>query len=438
MSEYILPNDDFQRENIAINIAKIILSDNDVSPMLINGDWGTGKTVLAHRIQKKISKNESDVRCIYINAFQEDHVDNALITLVSAVAKTLPNKEKVNLLEKAKPAIRFGLSTIAKGVVSHVLRTDSDSLAEEYTDMLKEMSGKTIDYAIDNMLEDHIKSEESIEGLKSMLKALSEKNKIIIIIDELDRCNPYFAIDLVEKIKYVFDMDGIKFILLANSSQLEASIKNRYGGLKHGAQYLEKFIKYTIDLPIFFLENGNDREVSSHHFDKLIPEIINIYDSTQRKIIIEIKELIISNSISLREVENYIRNIKIYQLLSDRELKKDLPIILLYKLTFIFIYTFSQKFEISLRGIKENSSIIYKIKGLELDKNNKKPQLNQLICHAITNYRWDDFDGQYESYNDSKDDEILKEIHRMSPNEMRGSPNYKAQLLSVFSTLSFI
>jgi hypothetical protein len=67
-------------------------------------------------------------------------------------------------------------------------------------------------------------------------------------VDELDRCRPDFALGLLERIKHLFDVEGVAFVLLVNRSQIESYIRTVYGGSDAGS-YLLKFGSLFIDLP---------------------------------------------------------------------------------------------------------------------------------------------------------------------------------------------
>jgi len=76
---------------------------------------------------------------------------------------------------------------------------------------------------------------------------------LIIIIDELDRCKPDFALKILENIKHLFSVDECKFILVMNKASVANSIEKMYG-LKGEASesYLDKYIKMTFQLPPIF------------------------------------------------------------------------------------------------------------------------------------------------------------------------------------------
>ncbi|MCV5870246.1 KAP family NTPase, partial [Escherichia coli] len=86
---------------------------------------------------------------------------------------------------------------------------------EEFEEVIKDAANSAIDGTIEALLEDHIEAQKNVLALKEVLTKLAGESKLTIIIDELDRCKPSFAISIIENIKHVFDIKNINFLLIA-------------------------------------------------------------------------------------------------------------------------------------------------------------------------------------------------------------------------------
>jgi hypothetical protein len=75
------------------------------------------------------------------------------------------------------------------------------------------------------------------------------KESSVVFIDELDRCNPVFAVRLIERLKHFFEIENLVFVLLMNRQQLEGAIKGVYGADTDAAAYLDKFVHLFFRLP---------------------------------------------------------------------------------------------------------------------------------------------------------------------------------------------
>jgi len=304
--------DDFNRRPIAEKIITLLKSDIDVSPMVLDGGWGSGKTEFCHKLKNLIGDDNEHI--IYIDAFKADHVDEPLLTVLAAVVAKIPVDQKEKLRSIAIPVIREGAKIVGKALVSHVLRQDLGEVADSLNDALKSGTNAAIDATAEGLLKDQEDAEENLVSLRNHLCALAKKKPMIIFVDELDRCRPDYAVKMLETIKHVFGVPNVKFILFTNTKQLRASIDHCYG--QHDAQrYLDKFIKYSFNLPDIVPGPSNESlNASLKHFQALIQNNSRLPGEklNQRGYIKLIEQIIRVNNVSLREIETLVRHIDIY------------------------------------------------------------------------------------------------------------------------------
>tara|TARA_R110001606_G_scaffold193488_1_gene341170 strand:- start:310 stop:1725 length:1416 start_codon:yes stop_codon:yes gene_type:complete len=320
-----LPEDLFGREAIAEKIKGLLESNIDLSPMAIDGDWGIGKTVFCHRLIKKI-KESGKLNCVYIDAFRADHVDDPLITIISEIGKMVVKKEgqrKLNsFISNAKPFLRTATKTLGKAAVSIALKQSTDEITEGYDKEVEALTGASIDASIDLIIRDKINAEKNLGTLQDALEEVTKNKELVILIDELDRCRANFAIDMLETIKHIFTSKRVKIVIVANSSQLEAAFRHRYGSNDHTKNYFEKFYKYKHSLPLE--KTPHYRKISvttTHSYNHLINLIknsnLNIeYGNNTFKCGIE--DLIRNQSLSLREVDQIFKIIQVIFILKDQ------------------------------------------------------------------------------------------------------------------------
>lgn len=143
---------------------------------------------------------------------------------------------------------------------------------------------------------------------------------IILFIDELDRCRPDYAVDMLEIIKHVFDVENVKVVLVTNTKQLRAAINHRYGVEVDAHKYLDKFLKYSFALPDKIVAPFEMVQalVSVEYFKQLIRDG-NLKGLIGQEITINlISDLIERNDLSLRETERLVRFLEIYHSLSQK------------------------------------------------------------------------------------------------------------------------
>ena len=352
--------DEFKREQIADKAISLLTSEIEVSPMVIDGDWGTGKTEFCHKLINKFKANHAEYSILYIDAFQADHADNPLMTILAEVMTLVPKEKKKAFLQKVIPFVRYAIKTAAKAAVSHALKTSTTDISEGFNEHIQDAANTAIDVSVIAMLKDHEKAKENLEALQIALSELAEEKPIVIFIDELDRCRPDFAVQMLEVIKHTFDVKGVQFVLVTNTTQLRAAINHRYGPLVDAQRYLDKFLKFSFCLPDGILGTNyydDKRLASTEHFNNLIkksttPEGTGL-DHHNNGVSGFIKLLIAHNNLSLREVETFVRHLEILQTLNGALAENK---IFGYKLLQIFgVYIFCFKADIQTSIHKNNT-----------------------------------------------------------------------------------
>lgn len=106
---------------------------------------------------------------------------------------------------------------------------------------------------------------------------LEKGNRLVIFIDELDRCKPTFAVKFLERIKHYFEHPDITFVFSVNMSELANTIQNYYGKDFDAGRYLNRFFDYTfhlteISMDEYYREQGIDDD--RLYYDKTIKAVI--------------------------------------------------------------------------------------------------------------------------------------------------------------------
>ena len=337
--------DEFLRRPIAEKLISLLLSEAEVSPVVIDGSWGVGKTEFCQKLIQLMGETAPDYKTIYVDAFFNDHANQPLLTLLAAVCRALPDTKRATLIQKAVPALRFGLKTGLRAGVSWLLRQDAADVADDFDDVLRSAGDEGINLAVEHLLNDHIEAEQSIETLRQALTELTEENPIVIFVDELDRCRPDFAVDLLESIKHVFDVKNVQFVLITNSDQLLASINHCYGSAVDSRRYLDKFLGFSFVLPnTFAADSHNFKLVSTNHLTRLIAQSDLLKDSaiSMDGVRAFLDALIAANNLSLREVETFAKYAEIYQAITNSDgLRRDVNLgFSLMKCFAIFVFFF--------------------------------------------------------------------------------------------------
>lgn len=217
----------------------------------LSSKYGTGKSTFFNMWRSALIASEDSKKriVIYLNAWESDYIGDPLFSIISALAHTFrkTGKDTNQLVEAAKD---IGWLTLAVGsqVANKFSGLDlvaAGDMAEKKKDTRQEV------FQISDAFSMFEKRKEGMESLKKAIKSLieSKDQKVLFLVDELDRCRPDYAITYLETIKHIFDTKGAVFILAADRQQLENSAKTAFGQQLDFNEYYRKFIHREITLP---------------------------------------------------------------------------------------------------------------------------------------------------------------------------------------------
>ena len=252
-------NDKLNRKEVAESLT--VLINNIKIPFVIGIDsyWGSGKTTFIKMWRQYLVNDK--IPTIYYNAWENDFSSSALISLLGEIDKGLDElqittsrrkklEEKLNGAKKisvdlVKRGIPVALKVLTSGAIDNqAIETAISEFSEEYS---KDLINK------------YEKAKNSISSFRDKIKAFIKEttkgstifsNKpFIIFIDELDRCRPNFALEILEKSKHLFNIDGIIFIYSFEKEHLGNSIRTIYGNDMDVDGYLRRFFDLVYKLP---------------------------------------------------------------------------------------------------------------------------------------------------------------------------------------------
>lgn len=246
--------DSFERRKLAELLANYIDKLKNGAVIAINGNWGEGKTWFGKHFEKFLNEDGRNHKTIYINAFEQDYIQDPFVVIAAEINSLVKDKTIAsNLKEEATQIVKYLLPAATKLILSTVTKTLFGISNSDIEKALKDGADDASNW-IKTQFDDYEKQKETFINYKKNLTAFCSEQKanggqVVIFIDELDRCKPTFAVQLIERIKHLFDVPNLVFILLMNKNQLEKAIEGVYGAGTDSIQYLSKFINLTLNLP---------------------------------------------------------------------------------------------------------------------------------------------------------------------------------------------
>ena len=228
------------RKKYAEILTQIVSQYNQGCVLAINGEWGTGKTTFVKMWKQYLEDDKFNT--LYFNAWENDFISDPLIGFIGEFKElNIDNKLDTELNNVTTNASKIAFSLI-KGYINLKTGSDVAKTFKECTDLLSKE------------FENYEDQKNSIEGfrtaLEAFIKGCETRKPIIFFVDELDRCSPSYAVKVLERIKHLFSIPNIVFVLSVDKKQLCNAIKGYYGSESLDAEnYLKRFIDIEYNLP---------------------------------------------------------------------------------------------------------------------------------------------------------------------------------------------
>ncbi|MFZ2653746.1 MAG: P-loop NTPase fold protein [Victivallales bacterium] len=252
-------DDALQREQYATALTNLI--DGEASPLVVsmNGTWGSGKTFFLKRWQAQLTKN--GFKSIYFNAWEDDHCGDPLVAIIGQLWNSLKDSD----LKEIGKSIKKSAKPLLTKTVFNTVKVITGEIVDLNEKDLKNVAEQTVD--------DYFTTREQRDELKGRLNEMASKvaektkHPMIFIIDELDRCRPTFAIELLERVKHIFDIPNLVFVFGIDRRQLGGAIQSVYGNIDIDG-YLRRFFDMELILPVCDSKLFCQHMLKSHNLAK--------------------------------------------------------------------------------------------------------------------------------------------------------------------------
>ncbi len=295
-----LINDSVGRGEFVRQFVKMLNAIEDNCTIALEGNWGSGKTFFVKQVKmvldahnpnyqpvngflteerrKAIKEKCSEFNaedgstelkpqlCVYYDAWQNDNDEDPILSLVYSIVKEIGSDFSFD----KKPTL-----DICGELINLVCDKDISKL-------INVLKGEN---ALDLIRKTKDEAEKVSEFLQSLLPEVGER--LIVFVDELDRCKPSYAVKLLERIKHYFLDEKITFVFSVNINELQHTIKKHYGSEFDATRYLDRFFDLRATLPKFDLDKYYANigfELNENMFNYVCASVINKYQFEMRNI----------------------------------------------------------------------------------------------------------------------------------------------------------
>lgn len=250
----------------------------------IDADWGQGKSFFLRHLHQHIQ--EKKFPSVYVDAWKDDFTNEPFTAVMSAIDECVQpylkeKSGKPSRVAKAFQNVKTNLGQIlltatvgatkkgtgmligsAADQIGNMVFTETEATGSRLVEGAEEGITTQVDKLLDKFAEAQIeqfqKAKSSLSdfhtNLSNFLAQFEKENAgevrlpFFILVDELDRCRPTYSVEMLERIKHLFDVPGMVFVLATNTDQLAHAVQAVYGQSFDGRHYLERFFNRTYKL----------------------------------------------------------------------------------------------------------------------------------------------------------------------------------------------
>ena len=325
-------NDIFGYRPFGENLANLFENIDEPLVVLLDGPWGSGKSTFIQQWRGLLTKR--GIPSIYFDAFANDYQDDAFTALVSEVFSFSESERsgKANLqsafLDSAKKVggllLPIGVKAAIRAGSMGLLSADDFQINENIREALSDGASdltSAAELAVKERIKKSSENKGTIEHFRHTLSQISHdltvgghkrSGPLIFVIDELDRCRPPFALNVLERVKHLFAVEGVCFLLVTHRPQLARVIKGSYGSEFDADTYLRKFFQLTVNLPHY-----RESEKGYAKIRKYIEHIwtdIELKGTAQftKESIHETANLAVGLGLELRDIEHVMASLAVF------------------------------------------------------------------------------------------------------------------------------
>ena len=240
--------------------ADIITASQPRFAIGVFGGWGSGKTTLMRAIEERLN-DRPDIVTIWFNAWRFEHEGNMIVPLIDVLRAALYRLAKSAPEPRRRERARVAADRIARAgralLASITVRAAIPGLNIE-------LDGSKVTDALEP---DTPGGQEDLPlsfyqaGFTMLADAISEfadrgADRIVIFIDDLDRCLPAKALEVLESMKVFFDTAGIVFVVGLDRTVVEQAVRAKFGlaatagsSSVQSVEYIKKIFQVPFALP---------------------------------------------------------------------------------------------------------------------------------------------------------------------------------------------
>ena len=256
-----------------VEIMKDTINDEKLLPSCIGlyGDWGSGKSSLLHMCKRQLEQQDDGTVCLLFNGWLYESYDDAKTAIIASILDGIKENRKlsdtallilkglydsVDKFKAIKGGIKFGIDMAVTGGLGAITNLTIKEVVKKVQKVGEDVDEESMFQAIKDKL-DYKEVREDIRDFRKKFAELITQagiKKLVIFVDELDRCNPATILDTLEAMRLFLFNGNVSFVLGADERHVTYAIRSKFDDIEGinmdiGKEYQEKLIQYPIRIP---------------------------------------------------------------------------------------------------------------------------------------------------------------------------------------------
>lgn len=297
---------DFLDYDYLIKTVESIVTNDSLLPASIGvyGDWGSGKSSLMYMCKDRLEKSDKKIKCLVFNGWLFENYEDAKTAILGTILdeiskeKSLSSKAKdiiaglyksVDKFKLVKNALKYGTDLLLTGGVGSLVELSVKQIAKKSQETIENADLEKITTAVSDELNNKVLRDDIRQFQKEFAELLEESkiSRLVVFVDELDRCRPDTILDTLEAIKLFLFEGKVAFVIGADERHISYAVKSKFKDIEGiqidiGKEYLEKLIQYPIRIPQLNADEVEvyisclllQSELKKEDFDKVLSWVI--------------------------------------------------------------------------------------------------------------------------------------------------------------------
>ena len=233
-------------------LTNVISSTEGPRVMAVDAGWGMGKTTFLRMWARHLRNEQFPV--VEFNAWETDFAQDPFIALSSEIATGLVSLGNTSG-QLGGQRLRSAAAAVVRVAPGALVRIAASGIPFVGSQIAQELEPNQPSLH-QTMIENYDETKAALQAFRDSLSGVAEESAkdydgrpLVVLIDELDRCRPTYAVELLEAAKHLFNVDRIVFVLCLDRGQLACSVKALYGESFDANGYLRRFFDIDYRLP---------------------------------------------------------------------------------------------------------------------------------------------------------------------------------------------